>query len=174
LLGLEPKSPFEIACEKLVIEVIIANSPQAKGRVERNHGVYQDRFVKEMRLRGISTIDDANRFLEMEYLSSINRKFSKQPTSRDDAHVPVFKRQDFRNVFCFENIRVVSNDYIVQIDCKSYQILNDNKIRPRPGKKVIVRRWLDGSVHCFFKDKELLVEEYKTNNTKNNVSSLSA
>jgi hypothetical protein len=64
LAGIEPRSHFEKACGKLGVEVIAANSPQAKGRVERNHAVYQDRFVKELRLAGISTIEEANRFLE--------------------------------------------------------------------------------------------------------------
>lgn len=63
LRGIVPKSYFQIACERLGIEVIIAQSPEAKGRVERNHGVYQDRFVKELRLAGISRIAEANSFL---------------------------------------------------------------------------------------------------------------
>ena len=174
LAGRDPKSPFEKACDKLGIEVIVANSPQAKGRVERNHGVYQDRFVKELRLQGISTMNEANRFLEMEYLPSVNKKFSKEPASKDNAHVPVLKRQDFRNIFCFEHIRTVSNDYIVQIDCVCYQILKDNKLRPLPGNKVIVRCWLDDSMHFFFKEKELLVKEYTEKKRKENASSLSA
>jgi len=174
LAGIDPKSPFEKACEKLGIEVIVANSPQAKGRVERNHGVYQDRFVKELRLQGISTIDEANRFLEMEYLPAINKKFAKNPSKKDDAHVPVMKKQDFHNVFCFENIRVVSNDYIVQLNRKYYQILKENILRPRPGDKVIVKRWLNGSVHCFFNKKELLVKEYVEKQVKEDVTSLSA
>jgi transposase len=64
LAGLEPRSHFQRACDKLGIQVITARSPQAKGRVERSHGVYQDRFIKELRLAGISTIAEANRFLE--------------------------------------------------------------------------------------------------------------
>jgi transposase len=174
LAGIEPQSPFERACAKLGIEIIIANSPQAKGRVERSHGVYQDRFVKELRLRGISSINDANRFIEMEYLPSINKKFSKKPFSKEDAHIPVMKRQDFRNVFCFEHTRIVSHDFIVHIDRHCYQILKENKTRPLPGDKVLVRCWLDGSVHVFFKKKELLVKEYKSIQGKENNSSLTA
>jgi transposase len=166
LAGIVPKSPFQIACDKLGINVIVAQSPQAKGRVERNHAVYQDRFVKELRLEGISTLNDANRFLEMEYLPAINKKFSKRPFSGEDAHIPKMKGQDFRNIFCFEYVRVVSNDYIVQIDRKFYQVLKQNKPRPRPGDKVVVRRWLDGSVHFFLKNKELFVKEFMHNSGK--------
>jgi len=174
LAGIDPQSPFEKACEKLGIKVIVANSPQAKGRVERNHAVYQDRFVKELRLRGISTIDEANRFLEMEYLPAINKKFAKKPAKKEDAHVPVMKNQDFKNIFCFENTRVVSNDYIAQINRKYYQILKENKQRPHPGNRVVVRTWLDKSVHVFFKGKELLVKEYKLKQRKDDPNSLSA
>lgn len=174
LAGIEPKSPFELACEKLGIEVIVANTPQAKGRVERNHAVYQDRFVKEMRLRGIKNIDEANRFLEMEYLPAINRKFAKKAEVDDDAHTPLLEGQDLHNVFCFEKVRVISNDYIVQIDRKLYQILKTSKQGPKPGNKVIIRRWLCGSMHFFFKNKELVVEEFKTNKIRKDVPAISA
>jgi hypothetical protein len=68
----EPKSHFGNACEKLGVDVINANSPQAKGRVERNHRVDQDRLIKELRLKGITTIDEANVFLENYYLPKMH------------------------------------------------------------------------------------------------------
>lgn len=174
LAGIEPKSPFELACEKLGIQVIVAYSPQAKGRVERNHGVYQDRFVKEMRLRGISTINDANRFLVDEYIPSVNKKFSKNPVNSEDAHVPVLKKQELFNVFCFENQRVVSNDFIIRIDNKLFQIQKNNRPIPLPGDKLVVRKWLNGSYHFFYKEKELLVEEYNKHDRKEAASPASA
>jgi hypothetical protein len=73
--------------KKLGIEVIPANSPQAKGRVERNHGVDQDRLVKELRLEGISTLAGANRFLLESYLPRMNAKFGRPAFSDEDAHV---------------------------------------------------------------------------------------
>ena len=85
----EPKSHFGRACEKLGVEVIPANSPQAKGRVERNHGVDQDRLVKELRLAGISRIEEANRFLLETYLPRRNQKFSRPAFDPADAHVPL-------------------------------------------------------------------------------------
>jgi hypothetical protein len=78
----EPKSHFGRACEKLGVQVIPANSPQAKGRVERNHGLDQDRLVKDLRLAGISTIEEANRFVHETYLSRMNDKFSRPALSR--------------------------------------------------------------------------------------------
>jgi transposase len=85
----EPKSHFGRACDKLGVQVIAANSPQAKGRVERNHGVDQDRLIKELRLKGVSTIQAANQFLEKTYLPKINRMFSRPPADREDAHAPL-------------------------------------------------------------------------------------
>ena len=85
--NLKPKSHFGRACDKLGIEVIAANSPQAKGRVERNHGVDQDRLVKALRLESISTIEKANRYLLETYLPKMNEQFSRPARDKDDAHV---------------------------------------------------------------------------------------
>lgn len=174
LQGIVPRSPFELACEKLGIEVIVARSPQAKGRVERNHGVYQDRFVKELRLREISDIETANRFLETEYLREINTKFEKPPMEPEDAHVPLVANQDLRNVFCFEHQRVVSRDYVLQFASKCFQILKDKRLRPYPGSRVIVRQWLDNSLHFFWKNKELLVQEIEIKQRKEAAKRLTA
>jgi transposase len=175
LRGISAKSPFELVCEKLGIEVIVAHSPQAKGRVERNHGVYQDRLVKELRLRGISDIETANRYLDREYLQEVNGKFEKSPAQPEDAHVPLLAQQDLRNVICFEEHRVVSRDYVVHFERRCYQILKEQRRhRPRPEAKVTVRKWLDESVHIFWQDKELLVEEIVKPKRKEAANKLSA
>lgn len=153
-----PKSHFGNACDKLGIEVIAANSPQAKGRVERNHGVDQDRLIKEMRLAGISTIEEANTFLLNTYLPKMNKKFSRPPKNADDAHVKVGKLV-LDDILCMEHERKVSRDYIIRFECRLFQILPDAKIKPRPGDAVIVRVRLDSSVHILWKNKPLLVNE---------------
>jgi hypothetical protein len=112
---LEPKSHFGKACEKLGVQVIAANSPQAKGRVERNHAVDQDRLVKELRLKGISTIQQANQFLEKTYLPKMNLKFSRPAVTQEDAHVPLGK-VDLKNILCLEYERTVGNDYVVRFE----------------------------------------------------------
>lgn len=158
LEGIKPRGPFELACHKLGIEVIVARSPQAKGRVERNHGVYQDRFVKELRLEKISAIEQANRFLTETYLPLINRKFAKPPIDPQDAHVPLMG-QRLENLFCFEEQRVVSEDYVLRFESRFYQIKRCKRKLPWPGTRVIVRKWLDHSIHFFWNKKELRVEE---------------
>ena len=176
LQGIIPKSTFELACEKLGIEVIVARSPQAKGRVERNHGVYQDRFVKELRLAGIDEMEEANAFLRESYLDSLNAKFAKSPIDPVDAHVQLLPGQRLENILCFEERRVVAEDYVVQFERRLLQIKRQKRIRlPAPGTQVIVRKWLDGSVHVFTKNNtELLVEELHTRPKKNEEEALSA
>ncbi|GHV21411.1 transposase [Spirochaetia bacterium] len=154
----KPKSHFGKACGKLGIEVIAANSPQAKGRVERNHGLDQDRLVKELRLAGISTISDANTFLLETYLPKINAKFSKPAKSPKDTHIPLFKI-DLKNIFCFEHERTVTNDYVVRFECRLFQLLKTNRRLPRPKDKVTLRIKLDNSCEIIWKDKPLLARE---------------
>jgi hypothetical protein len=159
LAGMVPKSPFQIACEKLGIEVIVAHSPQAKGRVERNHAVYQDRFVKELRLRSISTITEANQYLHDEYLPAINAKFARKPRDSADGHVPLVTPIDLNEIFCFEERRVVSKDFVVQFERRLFQITSRNVPRPRPNDRVLVRRRLDGSIGIYWNQQLLDVVE---------------
>jgi transposase len=163
--GVVPRSPFEIACGRLGIEVIVARSPEAKGRVERNHAVYQDRFVKELRLAGISTMGDANRFLCETYLPAINKRFARPPEKPEDAHVPLLDGTDLRDILCRQEERVVSRDHILQVGRKFFMVPKTLSPRPMPGARVIVRKWLDGSIHFSWKGKPLLVEEYEPRST---------
>jgi transposase len=175
LRGITPRSPFETACEKLGIEVIVARSPQAKGRVERNHGVYQDRFVKELRLAGISEIEAANEYLESTYLDQVNRKFAKPPINPEEAHVPLLAGQALESIFCFEEQRVVSEDYVLQFERRLFQIQREERRRlPAPGTPATVQKWLDGSLHFLHNNKELLVEEIRQRPKKQEERALSA
>jgi len=158
--NLNPKSHFGKACDKLGIEVIPANSPQAKGRVERNHGVDQDRLIKELRLEGISTIEEANKFLLEKYLPKMNEKFSRPARNSDDAHVNLGEVK-LDDILCLEHTRKVSKDYIVRFECRLFQILPEVKIKPRPGDTVFVRVRLDLSVFILWKNKPLLFKEIK-------------
>ena len=137
------------------------NSPQAKGRVEKNHGVDQDRLVKALRLEGISTIEDANWFLLEIYLPKMNEKFNRPAKSDDDAHVNPGK-VNLDNILCMEYDRRISKDFIIRFQTRLFQILQTNKPLPRTEDKVLVRIWLDNSVHIIWKDKPLLVQEIPT------------
>ena len=153
--GITPKSHFELACEKLGIEVIVANSPQSKGRVERNHKVYQDRFVKELRLANIDNINEANKLLEKKYLDQINKKFAIEPIDKEDGHAPKTSNEVLKDVFCYEYLRVLSNDYVIRYENRLFQITKTNKDLPKPKNSIILRELLDGTIKLIFNNKEL-------------------
>ena len=155
LSGETPKTAFGKACAKLGIEIIAANSPQAKGRVERNHGVYQDRFVKELVLQRITTIDTANRLLGNGFTDTLNKKFALPPISDVDFHRPVPKGLKLEDIFCVEYDRVVKNDWTIRHDNQYYQIEKNSSRLPRPKDKVVVRIRLDGTRQLLFKDTPL-------------------
>lgn len=155
LAGISPKTAFGKACDKLGIEIIEANSPQAKGRVERNHAVYQDRFVKELALQGVTTIEEANNVLARGFVDGLNKRFARPPASCEDGHLPLPADLDLADVFCFEETRIVQNDWVVRHDNIHYQIGSENKPLPKPKDKVLVRIRLDGSVHIIHKGKPL-------------------
>lgn len=164
LRGETPRSHFQRACEKLGIELIVARSPQAKGRVERSHAVYQDRFVKELKLKQISNIEEANYLLESQYLPEINAKFAKAPIDSSDAHVALLATQSLEDILCFEYRRKVSEDYVVLFENGVYQLKRHKRIPlPRPGSSLTVRKWLDGSVHFYSSNgQELTTEQLPT------------
>lgn len=159
LAGEEPLTAFGRACKKLGITIITAHSPQAKGRVERNHGVYQDRFVKELRLRGVDSIKQANELLKGGFCDELNTRFAKKAASQADCHVKLTRGTDLRVIFCLEIDRSVARDWVVQYDCRRFQIRPTAKPLPRPGSKVTVARWLDGSIHLLVKGTEIPFDE---------------
>lgn len=144
---------FSKACKKLGITIIKAYSPQAKGRVERNHAVYQDRLVKELKLNKINTIEKANEFLSAGFINRLNEKFAKPAIEPEDAHVVLSAEDDLDQVFCWEFIRQVKNDWTFQLRGQHYQIEKDKVIRPK--QKVLVRRHLDESLSLWYRGKSL-------------------
>jgi transposase len=147
---------FIRAAQVLGIEIIYARSPQAKGRVERANRTHQDRLVKALREADISDIASANRFLQDHYLRKHNAKFSF-PDELENVHRPVLDL-DLDNILCLEWERQVRRDMTFRLDAQTYQILASNTERPIPRQRVVVRRWLDESLHVFWRECELAVE----------------
>ena len=144
IAGKAPQTQFGRAMEQLGVELILAHSPQAKGRVERMNGVLQDRLVKAMRLEGIKDIATANEYLRRTYLAGHNRKFAVQAASAADAHQGVPHGLD--EVLSWEDERVVQKDWTVQHEGKRYQLDKQHEAMALAGRKVIVRRLRDGRV----------------------------
>lgn len=145
LAGQPALSAFGKACHKLSIQIIPAASPQAKGRIERRHGVLQDRLVKEMRLRGIKDLPAANALLRNEFLEAINERFAHSAASRIDHHRPVPRGLRLEDVFVFEEERTVQNDWTVVCDSRFFQITGPRARMPLRRQRIVVRRRLDGS-----------------------------
>src|SRR4030042_1592297 len=121
LNGAEPLSEFERALKELGVEVSHAHSPQAKGRIERLFRTFQDRALKEMRLRGIGTIEEGNQFLG-EYLPLYNKRFSVCPREKEDFHRPLAKGLDLDAILCIKPERALRNDFTVAHNRKLYQV----------------------------------------------------
>jgi len=136
-------SQIERALRTLGIGLIIARSPQAKGRVERHHGIDQDRLVKEMRLRGISTIEAANDFLDKTYLDRMNERFAVKPRRRRDGHRSA-RGFDLAAILCPHETRRVANDHTVSIDRTLWQIQAGGP--SLAGQTLLVERRLDGTL----------------------------
>lgn len=150
--GEVPATAFGKSCQKLGIKIIAAHSPQAKGRVERSNGVYQDRFVKELALRRIITIATANKLLRNGYEDELNAKFSKEPMEKQDYHTALGESVDLNEIFCFEEIRTVQNDWTIRYENRRYQITKDNRPLPKPKDKVMVRKDLCGAISLVYRD----------------------
>jgi len=146
--GIKPVTHFGRMCAKLGIEVIVAKTPQAKGRIERNHGTNQDRLVKKMRLKGISDYETANHYLESEYFPQHNLRFAVAPQKPEDFHTRVNPRRDLKQVFCLEEQRVVGNDWVIRYANQALQILVTNRAKRHTGprSKVLVRETEEGDI----------------------------
>ncbi len=160
LQGRQPMTAFGLACEKLGIHIISAHSPQAKGRVERKHGVYQDRFVKELHLQGAKTIGEANMILQGGFIDKLNKKFAHPPIGGQNLHVRLHAQQDLRDIFCMEQTRSVGHDWVVRNDNRFFQLLRGEGPLPRATTRVTVRTWLDGSVHILHRGRRIRWEEF--------------
>ena len=145
-----PLSQFTRAMGELGIQMIFANSPQAKGRVERGFRTHQDRLVKELRLAGISDMEAANKFLDT-YIPKHNAKFAVSPASRGDAHRALLRTHKLDGILCTKLNRTVANDYTLRYRNKFLQLNAEQGVRVRPGAAVAVEERLDGRLHLKLK-----------------------
>lgn len=162
LAGEAPLSSFGRACKKLGIAILTAHSPQAKGRVERKHGVFQDRFLKELALQDITSIAAANSLLQDGFVEGVNRRFAVPPADPVDAHRPLAKDEELAAIFCREKSRIVGNDFTLRHEGCWYQITRNNRSLPKPRFRVTVRTLLDGTVELWLDGRRLNFEAIPT------------
>lgn len=148
-------SHVQRACEKLGIRIIKARSPQAKGRVERNHAVYQDRFVKELRLQGIKNIEEANAVLSPGFIDKLNQKFEKMPLNPLSAHHNI-QNNSLSQALGWEYQRQLQHDWTVSFLNKRYQITKTNaSTTVKPKNAICIRKHLDDSLSAWFNGEAL-------------------
>ena len=147
---------FERAARDVGTQIIHAMSPQAKGRVENKFGTLQDRLVKEMRLRGIATVAEANAFLRKSFIPAYNRRFGKVPTKPGDLHRKPSERElseILPFIFCRKESRVIQHDFTIPYKKVRLQILPTPRLAIRPTERVDVHEKPDGSLHLFLRAK---------------------
>jgi hypothetical protein len=141
-----PQKPtqFGRAMKELGVELIMARSPQAKGRVERKHRVFQDRLVKELRLRGISDMEQGNELLEKILLPELNRKYAIKPALAADLHRPA--PAALEEILCVQEERVVGQDWCVRYKNRWLQIQDQKGSAGLAGKRVLVKQLAGGKI----------------------------
>jgi len=154
-----PRTQIGRALQELGIAWIAAHSPQAKGRVERNFGTAQDRLVKGLRVAGVKTIEQANRYLEEDYLVWWERELTVEPAHTDDAHRRLEKDHNLAASLSHVETRQVRNDYTFRFEGKLYQIERSAIVSGMRGGNVRVEKRLDGDIAVRYSELYLAVEE---------------
>ena len=145
----------ERALRELGITMINAHTPQAKGRVERLFQLLQDRFLKELKLRRINKIQEANQFLWRHWLPYYNRKFSVKPLHEESAYCPVAKEINLDGIFCYKFERKVNHDNTISFQKKIYEILPDSYRICFAKTMVEVRQHFNGRIKIFHNGRQL-------------------
>jgi hypothetical protein len=142
-----PITQFTRAMTELGIEVILAHSPEAKGRVERSFDTHQDRLVKELRLANIDDMAAGNVFLRDVYIDDHNARFAVDPASNTNAHRPLLRGHNLDQILSRRITRSIANDYIVSFEKRFFQVSEEQLVRVRPKDKIEVEIRLDGTTH---------------------------
>jgi hypothetical protein len=154
----EGLTQFGRALATLEIELILAHSPQAKGRIECFFGVAQDRWVKEMRLAGVTTLDQANALVRRQLMPDYNRRFTRKPAEGSDAHRDLGPAYCLAAILCLHHQRVVMNDYTVRWSNRLFQLAPPALPGLRGGQVTLEER-RDGTLKIRFVDQYVKFHE---------------
>lgn len=154
----DPKATESIirsALRTLNVELVLAHSPQAKGRIERDFGTSQDRLIKEMRVEGITSIEEANSFLEEVYIPFWNERFAVEAADPSDVHRPLPDEVNLKKLFSRTEKRSVANDFTIRYKNVRYQIAEEEANGIRPKDRIILEHRLDGTLRFRHGDRYL-------------------
>jgi len=150
---------FSRACEELGIQVIYANSAQAKGRIERFWGTVQDRMIPELKTKNIHAMNWATQYFNDVFLKEYwEPQKTVKPRCAESAYKPALKQKELNEILCFKNYRKVSNGHIINWLNKKYLIKNLDS--PMRGMTVEIRHYLDGSSAVYHAGRALEIEEF--------------
>jgi hypothetical protein len=166
LRDIHPITQFTRAMTELGIKVILAQSPQAKGRVERSFDTHQDRLVKELRLADISTMEAGNAFLRDFYIDDHNTHFAIDPANDTDAHRPLLAEHHLEQILSQRTERSVHNDFTLRFQKRFFQLFEEQPVRVSPKDKILVEIRLDGTTHlrakgCYLRFKPIEKRPYR-------------
>ena len=150
LTNMGPETQFARAMRELDVELIPAYSPQAKGRVERRHGLFQDRLVKEMRLQGIGTIEAANAYLDKSFLQLVQERYSVEPRDPVNGHRSRPSATTLALVLSWQEARSVAKDWTVCWHTRRLQIDARHAALGLPGRRVVVVERRDGTLAILY------------------------
>lgn len=152
---------FERACKQVSVNIIHASSPQAKGRIERLFQTLQDRLVKELRLKNISTIEEANIFLAKTFIPWFNKKFGVVARKKTNLHTVMTAKEldQLPSIFAIHDQRTIMHDYTVMRNAKLYQVDPKQPTLVRIGDRVIVQTRVNGQIFIIKDNTELLFTE---------------
>jgi transposase len=159
LRGEVSTTQFGQMCKRLGIRIIAANSPQAKGRVERNHGTHQDRLVKKLRRKKIRDHEGANEYLQSQYLPEHNRRFAHEAASPEDYHHKKPNRAALDEVFRLETERVIGNDWVVRYGNRFLQVNRQGNHQAPAKGTVAVCEWPDGRLEIRYRGQKVIWKE---------------
>lgn len=151
---------FGRAMKELDIEIICANTPQAKGRVERAIQILQDRLVKEMRLRGISSIEAANEYVT-EFMADYNARFAVEPRSSHNMHRSLMPKEDLERIFTLQEQRILSNNLTLQYKNVVYQVQSSRPSYAMRKAPVTVQEDSQGEIDILYKGQHLDYTMYR-------------
>ena len=141
---------FARACSELGIDIKFAHSPQAKGRVEQSNKTHQDRLIKELRLRNISTMQEANKYIEQCYIPAHNKAYAFKPAKDGNVHKPL-TTHNLDEIFCLKEERTIQNDFTVLYKKRILQLLADQHAVIRPKEIVNISERFDGTLSLFIR-----------------------
>lgn len=152
---------FERAMKDLDVEIIHAYSPQAKGRIERLFKTLQDRLIKELRLAGISAIEEANRFAEEIFIPNFNQKFSVPAQKKRNLHRPLnkFEKENLDKIFSLQNIRKVANDFTLRYKGRWFQLLETQPCLVLRKNKILIEERISGEILISLRNRHLNFKE---------------